>query len=72
MFPPPLPSMASKQKPSIYETRVVKKFFEQHDDPATTSGISDYVQQVKYTFAVHKSIPSPCFCAYALVVSMHA
>lgn len=34
------------KKPSIYESRVVKKFFEQHDDPDTTSGISNYLQQV--------------------------
>lgn len=28
----------------------MKKFFEQHDDPATTSGISDYVQKVRGTY----------------------
>lgn len=38
--------MINQKKPSIYETRVVKKFFEQHDDPSTTSEMSDYVQQV--------------------------
>ena len=42
-----------EQKPSIYETRVVKKFFEQHDDPATTCGISDYVQEVNNMHTPH-------------------
>lgn len=42
-----------EQKPSIYETRVVKKFFEQHDDPATTRGISDYVQEVNNMHTPH-------------------
>ncbi|CAB1111805.1 unnamed protein product [Ectocarpus sp. CCAP 1310/34] len=36
------------KKPSIYESRVVKKFFEQHDDPDTTSGISNYLQQLEH------------------------
>lgn len=26
---------------------MVKKFFEQHDDPAATSEISDYLQEVR-------------------------
>lgn len=38
--------LTNRKKPSIYETRVAKKFFEQHDDPSTTSEISDYVRQV--------------------------
>ncbi|CAM9955917.1 unnamed protein product, partial [Ectocarpus sp. 12 AP-2014] len=36
------------KKPSIYESRVVKKFFEQHDDPYTTSGISNFLQQLEH------------------------
>ncbi|CAM9738603.1 unnamed protein product [Ectocarpus fasciculatus] len=36
------------KKPSIYESRVVKKFFEQHDDPDTTSGISNSLQQLEH------------------------
>lgn len=55
-----LPFGPLQQKPSIYETRVVKKFFEQHDDPDTTSGISDYVQKVG-----GKRAPSPAFAPRA-------
>eukprot|EP00903_Cladosiphon_okamuranus_P009684 g9214.t1 len=44
----PKGSQVLGKKPSIYETRVVKKFFEQHDDPVTTYGISDYVQKLRH------------------------
>lgn len=61
-FPSPCDQIKIHKKPSIYESRVVKKFFEQHDDPDTTSGISNYLQQVQQ-YAI-KPLPtrSPSHC----------
>lgn len=60
-FPSPCDQIDIHKKPSIYESRVVKKFFEQHDDPDTTSGISNSLQQVQYAMKP-LSTRSPSHC----------
>ena len=48
------------KKPSIYETRVVKKYFNQHEDPSETADISSYLQKV--------SVPSVVVVVVVVVV----
>lgn len=57
------------KKPSIYETRVVKKYFNQHEDPAETADISTYVQKVSKRASVPSVLVSFFFCGFVLFFS---
>lgn len=43
----PILHRGCKKKPSIYETRVVKKYFERYGDKGMASDISEHLQQAR-------------------------
>lgn len=55
----PLSSIFASKKPSIYETRVVKKYFESHQNPETDA-ISAYLQEVSRVSPRVLVRSSPC------------